>query len=179
MSFLETSFFLLRTLELLVHYENASGRDKVHSLQPQRHKVLPFDWFVNVVGFLFLPCFTPGRTGLNSKEGSLKLRGFTGLAKKPISTAFTAPPERGTRTSVLSKTVLVAFYWFPWSYLLSRDHFQVSSGMGAWKQAVLQVPRLINSHGGHFKGERWAEGRFSSWKKFLFTLHWLNKFLGR
>lgn len=99
-------FFLLRALELLVYYENASGRDKVHSLQPQRCKVLHFDRFVNVAGLPFLPCLTPGRTGVHSREGSLKLMGFMGLAKRCINIASTAPPERGTKT-VFSKSVLV------------------------------------------------------------------------
>lgn len=97
----------------------------------------------------------------------------------PINIASTDPPETGTKTSVLSKTVLVAFYWFLWSYLLSRDHFQVASGMRAWKQALLQVPRPIKQPWCHFKGEHWAKAGFSSWKTSLFTLHWLNKFLGR
>lgn len=54
-SFLEFSCFLFRALKLLVHYENASRRYKVHSLrvQPQRCEIFHFDWFVNVMDLFF------------------------------------------------------------------------------------------------------------------------------
>lgn len=49
----------------------------------------------------------------------------------PVHTASTAPPETGTKTSVLSKTLIAAFHWFLWSYLQRRDHFQAPSEMRA------------------------------------------------
>lgn len=70
-------------------YEDASGREKIHSLQPQTHGGLHCDWFVNVMGLLFLPCLVPGIIGVHSKgedveqekEAALKLMGSVWLEK--------------------------------------------------------------------------------------------------
>lgn len=118
--------FLFRAFELPVQHENASGRDKVHSLQPQGRAATLVCY---AMGFLLFPCLTL-RMGVHSKEakennerkGSIPLiDGFHMAQKRVYKHCFplAASPEWGTKTSDLSESVVAAFCW---------HHFQMSSG---------------------------------------------------